>query len=52
MSARPTLEEFRRELGKCAEGKSDEELQKLQDQVEWFARFAIEQVKKVTGELR
>lgn len=41
---KPTLEEFRRELGKYAEGKSDEELQQLQDQVEWFARLAVEQV--------
>ena len=45
-SRKPTLEEFRAELGDCAEGMSDEELQQLQDQVEWFARFAEEQVIK------
>ncbi len=42
-AARPTLEEFRRELGQAADGKTDAELLHLQDQVEWFARFAIEQ---------
>ena len=30
-SQKPTLEEFRHELGKYAEGKSDEELQQLQE---------------------
>lgn len=43
---KPTLEEFRAELGICAEGMSDEELQQLQNQVEWFARFAVEHVIK------
>lgn len=42
-AARPTLEDFRRELGRAADGKTDGELLHLQDQVEWFARFAIEQ---------
>lgn len=41
--SRPTLDEFRAALGPVAAGLSDEELLRLQDQVEWFARFAVEQ---------
>jgi hypothetical protein len=41
--SRPTLDEFRHELGRLAAGKSDEELAQLQEQVEWLARFAIQQ---------
>lgn len=39
----PTLEQFRRELGSLADGKSDAELARIQEQVEWLARFALEQ---------
>lgn len=41
--SRPTLDEFRAALGPVAAGLSDEELLRLQEQVEWFARFALEQ---------
>lgn len=42
-ATRPTLEEFRRELGRVAAGMTDAELLSLQNQIEWFARFAVEQ---------
>lgn len=41
--SRPPLDDFRRALAGAAVGMSDEELLRLQDKVEWFARFAIEQ---------
>ena len=41
--SRPSLDEFRAALGPAAAGVSEEELLRLQDQVEWFARFALEQ---------
>ena len=36
--SRPPLDDFRRALAGAAVGMSDEELLRLQDQVEWFAR--------------
>lgn len=40
------LDEFRRQLGKLAEGRSDEELAQWRSFVDWVARTAIEKARR------